>query len=243
MDEQAKQPAFLDRLDPETRARIEECAIARTWPAHASIFRTHEPCNGLHIIREGLVKLYRSDPSGREQIILLEGRAGVLAVAAVLDEGTHLATAETLRRTTTLFLDRSTFLTLYDSHTDFRDAVIHEIMRRLRATVALLDTLMLKPVPARVAGRVLDLASAHAALDGSRTFRLLLSQEELAHVLGTTRESVARALSDLRSRQIIEQRGSRIRVLDPQALLSFAQSSSVESSTPLPGFMQQEKRS
>jgi DNA-binding transcriptional MocR family regulator len=70
--------------------------------------------------------------------------------------------------------------------------------------------------------RLLELAAAHAALDGSRAFKLLLSQDEMAHVLGTSRESVARALGELRAHGIIEQRGAHIRVADAQALFEWS---------------------
>lgn len=229
---------FLERLLPQTRQRIESSAVSRVWAQHASIFRAGEPCMGLHIIVRGLVKLYRSQSDGREQTIMLEGPGGVLAVAAVIDDEPHLVSAQALRETATMFLGRDTFLELYQSQEDFRDAVIQEVLRRFRAVVALLDTIALKSVSARVAARVLDVAVANGALDGSRTFRLLLSQQELAHVLGTTRESIARALADLHARQIIEKRGARLRVIDANALFASAQVSTSENTTPLPSQMQ-----
>lgn len=227
-------PAFFQRLEPATVQLFEEFGITRQWRRRARIFRTGEACTGVHVVLKGLVKLYRANASGREQIVLLEGANSVLTIAPVVDRGTHLAIAETLQPTTTLFTDRDVFLRLYAERADLREAVSVEMARRLRLAVGLLETIALKPVTARVATRVLELATTRAALDGSRRFRLLLSQDELAHVLGTSRESVARSLAELRSAGIIEQRGSQVRVLDAEALFELAHTSEAEAATPLP---------
>ena len=229
-----KQPPFLDRLTPETRGIMEERGVQRTWPRRAVIFRMREQCTGMHVVSSGLIKLYRSNTSGREQIVLLEGAGGVLSVTPILDGGEHLASAETLQVSSTLFLEQSDFVQLYHEQQDFREAVVAELARRFRAVVGLVETISLKPVGARVATRLIELASANDALDGTQEFNLLLSQDELAHVLSTTRESVARALSELRSAGVIEQRGSRIRVKDPQLLLEWSQMEGQEGGTPLP---------
>lgn len=226
--------SFYTSLSDETRAVIAERGVSRKWPRSLTIFRIREECTGLHIIVDGLVKLYRSNTSGHEQIILLEGAGGVLTISPVLDQGPHLLSAETLKPTETLFLDRSDFLKMYSQHQDFRDAIVLELARRFRSAVSLLETIALKPVIARVATRLIDLASASDALDGSQPFRLLLSQEEMAHVLATRRESVARALADLRASNVIETNGSKVHILDPELLFKYSQLNSEDSATPLP---------
>jgi CRP-like cAMP-binding protein len=232
-----KRTPFLDRLSAETVADIERRSVRREWPRHTSIYRAGEPCKGLHIIVDGLVKLYRAAPDGRQQIILLEGNGSVLALTPVLDEGDQVVSADTLKPTVTLFLARDDVLQMQAEYADFRNAVILEMARRFRATVALLTTIALKPVPARVATRVLELASGNDALDGSKTFKLLLSQDEqdeLAHALGTSRESIARALAEMRAAGIIEQNRSSIRVVDANALFDWSRQGGTDSATPLP---------
>ena len=229
-------PTFIDRLLPNTADIVAARGVKRVWPAHSSIFRAEELCTGLHIVTSGLVKLYRTSSGAREQIMLLEGAGGVLTVAPVIDPGQHLMSAQTLKKTTTLFLARKDFLALYREHIDFHDAVVFELTRRIRVAIGLLETVTLRPVNARVATRLVELASAQSALDGSKAFNLLLTQDELAHVLATSRESVARGLAELRVAGIIEQRGSRIRVLQPQALFDRSQYSVSQPATPLPSF-------
>jgi CRP/FNR family transcriptional regulator, cyclic AMP receptor protein len=225
---------FLMRLRPETIEEIEQYGVKRDWPRHTRIYRAGEPCTGLYLIKKGLVKLYRAAPDGRQQIILVEGAGGALGLVSMIDRGDQAASADTLKPTTTLFLSHDQFLHLQTQHADFRDGILMEMARRFRAAIGLLEAIALKPVSARVATRILELASAHDALDGSRTFRLLLSQDELAHALGASRESIARALGELRGVGIIDQTRSEIRVLDAQALFEWSRLAGAEPSTPLP---------
>jgi CRP/FNR family transcriptional regulator len=228
---------FLKRLAPETIEEIERRGIKREWPRHMTVFRSGDRCTGLHVVVDGLVKIYRATPDGRQQIVLLEGAGGVLALAPVLDEGVQLASADTLKPTTTLFLTRDDFLLLHGAYSDFRAAVGIEMARRFRSTVALLETIALKPVPARVATRVLEIAAVNDALDGSRSFNLVLSQDELAHALGTSRESIARSLADLRAAGVIEQKRSLIRVLDPVALIDWSQFGGTDATVAVPAIL------
>jgi CRP/FNR family transcriptional regulator len=226
--------AFLQRLSAESLDRLHEHGVKREWPRRQCIFRAGEPCSGIHLVLNGLVKLYRSNAAGHEQIVLLEGKGSVLGVTPVVDRGEQLATAATLKATTTLFVSNEVFLGLYQEREDVREAVAAEMARRLRLAVGLLETIALKSINARVATRILELATTHDALDGSRHFNLLLPQDELAHVLGTSRESVARALAELRANGVVEQRGPQIRVVDAGALFECANVKSAEPSTPLP---------
>jgi CRP/FNR family transcriptional regulator len=237
-NERMKTTPLLHRLQPATSAALQEIGVRRTWARRRCIFRTGDACTGIHLVLAGLVKLFRSNASGREQIVLLEGEGSVLSLAPLFDRGEQLATAETLKPTTTLFVAGDEFLRFIRAHPDARDAVESEMARRLRLAFGLLETIALKPVSARVATRVFELAMAHDALEGTQQFRVLLSQDEMAHVLATSRESVARALAELRAHGVIEQRGAHIRVLDARALFEWSNVTEEDpTATPLPAII------
>ena len=230
-----KSVSFLQRLQPETAELLHQAGVKRSWPRRACIFRVREPCTGIHLLLDGLVKLFRSSPGGREQIVLLEGAGSALTLAPVLDASDQIANAETLKASTTLFVPSDVFLQMFKERDDLRDAVVLDMARRLRMAFGLLETIALKPVIARIATRILDIAGSQDALDGSREFRMLLSQDELAHVLATSRESVARALAELRAQGIIEQRGAQVRILDAAVLLELSNvADQAATNTPFP---------
>ena len=225
---------FLDRLQPQTLELLRANGEQHSWSRRECILRKGDPSTGVYLLTSGLVKLYRSNSSGREQIVMLEGTGGVLSLAPLFDQGTQPHSAETLKASTTLFVASAAFMQIYERCRDLREAVVFELARRLRVMQGLLETIALQPVTTRVAVRLFELASAHGALDGTHGFKLLLSQDELAHVLGTSRESVARSLGELRADGVIEQRGSQIRVRDAQALFERSHLSSPDPTTPLP---------
>jgi CRP-like cAMP-binding protein len=225
-DMDLKHRPFLRLLTPESAAELEQRGVRRQWSRNVAMFRANDECTGVHIIVDGLVKLFRSSPAGREQIILLQGAGDALTLAPIFDDGTHVTSADTLKPTTTLYIHRDDFLEIYSRRSDLREAVLIEMARRFRVIVDLVDTITLKTVPARVATHLIELASLNGALDGSEPFSMPLSQDEIAHVLATSRESVARTLSELRSAGVIEQRGSRIRIANAAALLAWSQTGS-----------------
>jgi CRP/FNR family transcriptional regulator len=216
----------LRGLTEETKSLLEPLLVMREWPARATIFRESDDCQGLHVMVSGLVKLYRASRTGREQIVHLVREPEALSVTPLFDGKNYPASATTLAKTKTLFLPRADFDHFFRTRPDFAIAMAGELARRVRNTTAITETISLKQVPARVASRIIDNAKTLGAWDDLSTFRMTLSQEELARMLGASRESVARAYAELRRLGLIEQRGSRVRILNPDELSRLAHSDS-----------------
>ena len=214
----------LRGLTEETVREIYPLLIAREWKPNTIVFRQGEECSGLHLVMSGIVKLYAADNTGREQIIHLVNAPGPLSLSPLLDGSAQLASACTITAAKTLFLPVAEFDRLLHTRPDFTLVIARELAQRVRATTSIMETIALKQVPARVASRILENARACDALETSQPFRMVLSQEEMARLLGTSRESVARAFSELRRAGVIEQRGSRVRIIDPLALDDYSTS-------------------
>lgn len=215
----------IDGLSEETQELITPLLVLREWPAHAMIFRESDACQGLHVMISGLVKLYRASRTGREQIVDVVAEPRALSVTPLFDGDNYPASATALARTRTVFLPRSDFDHLFRTRPDFAVSMARELARRVRATTAITENISLKQVPARLASRIIENARLCGAWEAPGTFRMTLNQEELARLLNTSRESVARAYSELRRQGLIEQRGSRVRILQPETLLQLAQTS------------------
>jgi CRP/FNR family transcriptional regulator len=93
----------------------------------------------------------------------------------------------------------------------------------LRGVISLADSMALKTVPSRVAMLLLEEANRMQPDGIAREFRLKLTQEDVAGIVGATRESVSRALGQLRAAGVIEQHGARIRIVDAEGLGCWAQ--------------------
>lgn len=206
-------PLFAE-LGEDALREVAERTVLRRYARDRTIFRRGEPCQGLHVVVEGQVKVYRASPDGREQVLHTEGPGEPLAEIPLFDGGPYPASARATEDSRLLFLPLDAFQRLYRTNPEIADAVIRNLGQRLRKMVALVDRVSLKDVHARVAASLLEYAeNAGQAVDGGE-FALPRTQEEMAGELATTRESVARALGRLRREKTIEQKGAWVRILD-----------------------------
>jgi CRP-like cAMP-binding protein len=194
--------------------------VIRTVPERTLLFRQGAPCDGLYVVVRGRIRIYRANRDGREQVIHEQGPGKSLAEVPLFDAGPCPANARAEEPTELIFLPRTDFELLYRSEPAVADAVIRELGRRLRGMVGLVEKISLRDVPSRVGLTLLEFAHAAGGGDASRPFDLPRTQAELADTLAATRESVSRALRALRDEGLIEQKGARVRIPDPDALES-----------------------
>lgn len=217
-----KSLALFSALSDDALAAVAARTAERTYSRGALVFRKGEICHGLYVVLAGQVKVYRASADGREQVLHIEGPGDPLAELPLFDGGPYPASARALEDSRLLFLPLDAFQTLYHENPEIADAVIHDLGRRLRRLVALVDKVSLKDVGSRVAAALMDYAEAAAAFRDGGVFLLPRTQEELAAELATTRESVARGLARLRQAEVIEQDGPHIRILDTARLVAVA---------------------
>ncbi len=204
--------SFFRDLPPETLHRVSERMIRRGFGAGRILFQAGDPPRGIYVLTQGRVEIFRSTPGGREQVIHTEVPVHSIAELPLFDGGEYPASARVAEDSELYFLSRDDFQRLYREHPEITDAVIRDLGERLRKLVQLVERLSLKDVPARVAAALLDTAAGKTALKEGGRFEMTRTQEELAHALGTTRESVARALAHFRHEGIIDQVGRHITI-------------------------------
>ena len=210
-------PLFAGLSDAAVEA-IAERTASRAVHRNELLFRKGESCHGLYVVVEGKVQVYRSSPDGREQVLHVEGPGRPLAEVPLFDGGPYPASARALEDGRVLFLPRDEFQALYRENPEIADAVIHDLGRRLRRLVGLVEKVSLLDVPAGGAATIVELAEAAGVFRDGGALVVPQTQEELARGLATTREGIARALARLRRQGIIAQEGARSRLLDAAAL-------------------------
>lgn len=220
--------SLFSALDDRALAEVAERTVSRSVPRAATLFRQGQPCHGLYVVVEGRVKVYRSAPDGREQVLHVMGPGQPVAEVPLFDGGPYPASAQAVEDSRVLFLPIDSFRWLYANNPTVADAVIRELGRRLRRMVRLVERISLKDVPARVAAALLDYAEAAGALRDGGAFEVPRTQEELASELATTRESIARALASLRRAGTIRQEKRRVVIGDLARLAAVARGDRAE---------------
>ena len=196
-------PLFA-RFSEDARRRLAERSLVRTYGAGHVLFATGDPCRGLYIVETGRVRIYRTSPSGREQVLHVEGPGRAVAELPLIDGGVYPASAITEVESRLAFIPRAEFEALYRANPDVADAIIRELGKRLRHLVHVTETLAFRDVAARLASFLAQYADEH----GERTpdgIEIVLdrTREELSQELGTARESVSRALKQLTEKGVI----------------------------------------
>jgi CRP/FNR family cyclic AMP-dependent transcriptional regulator len=210
-----RQLPIFSELDDVARGRLAERCVARNVAAGHVLFTAGEACRGLYIVQDGRVRIYRTSPEGREQVLHIEGPGRAVAELPLFDGGRYPASAITIEDSRLVFLPRADFEYLYRTHPDIAHAIIRGLGVRLRHLVQVTETLAFRDVAARLAMLLADYAE-RSGKETPRGVELTLrrTQEELSLEIGTARESVSRALKQLRRKRLIEPLG-RNRMLIP----------------------------
>ena len=197
-------PIFSELDEADIRQLAGRC-ISRTVSSGHLLFSTGEACRGLYIIESGQVRIYRASPEGREQVLHVEGPGRPVGELPLFDGGVYPASAVTTEETRLVFLPRPDFEHLYRTHPDIAQAVIRTLGRRLRHLIHLAETLAFRDVAARLALLIVGYAErAGRSTPAGIELTLDRTQEELALEIGTARESVSRAMKQLRRKGLIE---------------------------------------
>ncbi len=200
---------YFKALDEGELARLARTLIERAYEKDEVVFLEGEPCQGLYIVREGSVKIYKLSPEGREQILSYVKPFDSFNEVAVFDGGPNPANVAAAEPTAVWIVPRAAIVDLIQKNPQVALAVIQNLGARLRHMVSLVEDLSLRQVSARLAKLLLETAAS-----GERA----LTQQEMAARLGTVREMIGRSLKQLEGRGLIRTERGRIVILDREGL-------------------------
>lgn len=216
----------------------------RVYSRGSCICRPYEPIGHVFIIESGLVTITEMDLRGNALAGLICSSGDVLCMAPALFDAAQDVTLTALIDTSLFHVDRTTFKDTYDRFPRFAQQVGFEYFSKLRRLERSLLALRLS-VPARVAAFLLESAADTAGGQGLASLELQFSYEQVALLLGTTRETVNRVMSRLSRAGLIAVSGRRVHLLKPNALHELADSERADGpavirslphdTTPLPG--------
>ena len=221
--EELKGVSFFQELSPEAFEMVLQRMVRRRIPSGTTLFRKGEQARGVYLLYQGQVEIYRSTADGREQVLHVENPVQSIAELPVFDGGPYPASGRTAEDSEVYFLSIDDFQRLYREHPEISDAVIRNLGQRLRALVGVVEKISLRSVPERVAKSLLEGAEKERAARDGGTFTLQGTQSDLAHLLATSRESVARALGDLRRKGVISTEGRSVTIKSLSKLVDLAQ--------------------
>jgi CRP/FNR family transcriptional regulator, cyclic AMP receptor protein len=214
----AQVPLFA-ALDADSAASLEKTLTSRTVPRGRVVFREGDPGDRLFIVLDGKVKISRTATDGRENLLAVLGAAEMFGELSLFDPGPRTATVTTVTAATLASLDHDDLRPLLSEHPRVAVQLLQALAQRLRRTNEAKADLVFTDVPGRVAKALLDLAEKFGIPEaGGTRVRHDLTQEELAQLVGASRETVNKALSEFAHRGWLRIDGRSVLLLDPDRL-------------------------
>lgn len=195
-------------------------AKVQTYRKGETVFWEGDTNVGFFIIISGRVKIFKSSPDGKEQILQIFGMGEHFAEVPAFDGQPFPASAAALDTAEVLFFSRTSFLKLLEETPALAIQIIAVFARHLRRFAMLIEDLSLKEVPARLAAYLLYLSEA---ADNSDLVELDITKTQLAAFLGTIPETLSRVFAKLANETIIDINGSKIQLLNKGKLIDLAQ--------------------
>ena len=220
---------YLASLSPKIRDRLLASVTKRSFSKGELIILEGEPCPGVFVIESGMVKLYRTSMRGDEQIVRIVYPKDYFECTPIFDHRPNPMSAQAIEATKAYLLPAPDFWAALSTQPKALLEMLAIISLRLRSLLNTVDDFSFKRVPSRLANLLLQLSGwqndapediwNEMGIPNVASPSLTnLTQQDLACMLGCSRQTVNNALQELRRDNIIEMDGHRIVVLKPKEL-------------------------
>jgi CRP/FNR family cyclic AMP-dependent transcriptional regulator len=217
-DDVLRQAPLFSGLDDEVASALEGSMSSTSLRRGEILFNEGDDGNQLYVVTEGKIKLGRTSPDGRENLLAILGPGQMFGELSFFDPGPRSATATAVTDVELKSLGHEALSPVLNAHPDVAHALLNQLAGRLRRTNEVVGDLVFSDVPGRVAKALLDLASrfGRRADDGIHVNHDLT--EELAQLVGASRETVNKALADFASRGWLRLEPRSVVILDLERL-------------------------
>jgi CRP/FNR family cyclic AMP-dependent transcriptional regulator len=211
-------PLFAE-LDPDNSRALIESMNPVSFARGDVLFHEGDPGDRLFVIRSGKIKLGRRSSDGRENLLSIQGPGEMFGELSLFDPGPRTATATVVADAELVELAHTDLVAWLEQHPTVAKHLLKALAHRLRRTNEALADLVFSDVPGRVAKALLDLATrfGEPTDEGVRVAHDL-TQEELAQLVGASRETVNKALADFAARGWVRREGRAVVLLDADRL-------------------------
>src|SRR5690348_4214259 len=203
-------PFFTQSPDRELDV-VRAVATEKSYPKNAVVLTEGEMGDSLFMIQSGKVKVFIGDEDGREIILKILGPGDFFGEMSMIDKQPRSASVTTIEPSTFLVLTHAGFERCVDQQPRIANMVMRVLAQRVREADRKIGTLALMDVYGRVASTLLELSVYN---NGKLMVGEKLSQQDLANMVGASREMVNRILKDLSERGFISIESKSITIIN-----------------------------
>ena len=185
---------MFSELAPSDTEKLTAHCQTRTYPANAILITEGDETDSLYVIVEGEVKVFANDNHGKEVILNILGPGEYFGEIALVDDQPRSASVMTIAPTKVMIISKGNFKRCLEENPDMSFNLIRALTKQVRALTDSVKNLALMDVYGRVAHTLLDLADE---IDGKQVIEQKLTHQDIANMVGASREMVSRILKDL----------------------------------------------
>lgn len=192
---------LFSMLTAEQARTVADGVVKRRFRRGELVVEQGKKSNALFILLNGRARVLTADSRGREVILAVLQAGDYVGEMSLIDNQPHSATVRCEVQTDMLILGRAEFARCLPENSSLSYAIMRGLVTRLRSADRQIESLALLDVYGRVARTLLDMAEE---VEGQRIIRSKVSRQDMAKVVGASREMVSRVMKDLEERDVIE---------------------------------------
>jgi CRP-like cAMP-binding protein len=211
----------LKALNKDELIKIAECKTSKTIKKGETIFAEGENVNGIFCVKDGICKMTKLSPNGKDQIVKLVTKGELLGQRSMISDEPANLSAVALEDMQVCFIPKTEILGFFDKNNQFSMNVMKTICGDLKLADDHMVNMAQKSVKERLAETLIYLHETFGT-NTDKTLKVQLSRDELASMIGTATESCIRLLSDFNKLGLIELVGKKIVLKDINKLKKIA---------------------
>ncbi len=211
--------SFFSGLSPRTLEELNRIKHTTSYPEGAIVLMEGQAARGIYIVCQGRVKLMTTNSEGKTLIVKIAAPGEVLGLQSVVTGNPYELTVETLQPSQLAYISCEQFLKLIKTHGDACLRATQHLSQDCESAYDVIRSIGLcHSVPGKLARLLLQWSVDGKARDGVVRMKMSLTHEELAQLIGSSRETVTRILGDFRRRGVVELHGATLVIRNQSAL-------------------------
>jgi CRP/FNR family transcriptional regulator len=210
---------YFCALPKNSLEELDKVKYASAYPQGAVLFVEGQAPRGVYLICSGRVKLSTTSRDGKTLILRIAQAGEVLGLHATVSGKPYELTGETLQPCQLDFIRRDDFLRFLQNHVDACLNAAQHLSQNCQSAYEMIRSLGLShSVSEKMARLLLEWSSDGEVVKEGIRIKVALTHEEIAQLIGTSRETVTRVLSEFRQKKLAELRGSTLMILNKTGL-------------------------
>jgi CRP/FNR family transcriptional regulator, cyclic AMP receptor protein len=190
-----------------------------SYPEGAMVFLEGQTARGVYVLCQGRAKLTTTNADGKSMILKIAEPGTILGLHACISGKPYEVTVETLQPAQLAFVRREDFLRFLNQHPDACLQAAQHLARDCQSAYEVIRSIGLShSVSEKLARLLLQWSTDARVVDGTIRLKLALTHEEMAQLIGTSRETVTRTLSEFKKQRVLEVNGSTLTIRNKAAL-------------------------